>query len=244
MHTSKNHAENIVSSLMRFTRYAGRGRYCILAFLAATALASSSLSAAPVTVPGDLAPGFSYRLAFITSTATDATSTDINYYNTFVSNVAGGVPQLAALGTTWKAIGSTASIDARDNTGTNPASTGVPIYTLAGVRIANNNADLWDGTIQSPLNVWEDGTAAPAIAWTGSVASGTVFAGFALGTVSGVRGGNDGFTDSNWIDYGWQDVTTDYGLYAMSDVLVAPEPATMSLLAIGGLALLRRRRKR
>ncbi len=158
MHTSKNHAENIVSSLMRFTRYAGRGRYCILAFLAATALASSSLSAAPVTVPGDLAPGFSYRLAFITSTATDATSTDINYYNTFVSNVAGGVPQLAALGTTWKAIGSTASIDARDNTGTNPASTGVPIYTLAGVRIANNNADLWDGEVHNIINLTELGT--------------------------------------------------------------------------------------
>src|SRR5690349_5670387 len=85
--------------------------------------------AAPVTVPTSLNPGDQYRLAFVTSTTTDATSTSTFYYNTFVTNVANSVPELAALGTDWTVIGSTPGIDARTNTDTDPSnSTGFPIY--------------------------------------------------------------------------------------------------------------------
>ena len=41
-------------------------------------------------------------------------------------------------------VGSTAAIDARDNTGT--TGTGVPIYWLNGRKVANNYADFYDGS--------------------------------------------------------------------------------------------------
>src|SRR5690242_18076131 len=91
--------------------------------------------AALITVPPSLSVGDQYRLVFVTSTARNATSTNIADYNTFVTNTANGVAELVSLGTTWKVIGSTSSVSARDNTGTNPSSTGVPIYRLDGTRI-------------------------------------------------------------------------------------------------------------
>jgi hypothetical protein len=45
-------------------------------------------------------------------------SPDIDDYNAFLTEVASGVPELLALGTTWMAIAST--VDARDNTRTHP----------------------------------------------------------------------------------------------------------------------------
>jgi hypothetical protein len=44
--------------------------------------------AVPITVPIDYynTPGDQYRLAFVTSTTTLATSSDINYYNNFVDH--------------------------------------------------------------------------------------------------------------------------------------------------------------
>ena len=58
--------------------------------------------------------------------------------------------ELAALGTNWRVIGSTSSVDAKVHTDTDdsPAGpNGVPIYRLDGRIIANNYDDLWDGTV-------------------------------------------------------------------------------------------------
>ena len=52
---------------------------------------------------------------FVTSTTTDATSPDIGYYNSFVTNVADAVPELLALNATWTVIGSTSAISAATN---------------------------------------------------------------------------------------------------------------------------------
>ncbi|MFM7793043.1 MAG: hypothetical protein ACKO90_34810, partial [Microcystis panniformis] len=75
---------------------------------------------------------------------------------------------------TWKAIDSTATVAARDNTGTNPSSgTGVPIYLIDGNRVANNNADLWDGSIQTQINRTQtDGTYSNNV-FTGSDTNGS-----------------------------------------------------------------------
>ncbi len=98
-----------------------------LLVFAAFAVAPLAASAVPITVPTDLSPGDKYRLAFVTSTGRDTTSANIVDYNNFVTAHAAGVPELAALGTTWTAIGSTVAVDARDNTGTNPTvATGLP----------------------------------------------------------------------------------------------------------------------
>ena len=54
---------------------------------------ASRLYADPIIVPPGLNPGDKYRLVFVTSTTTDATSPDISYYNSFVTNVADDVPE-------------------------------------------------------------------------------------------------------------------------------------------------------
>ena len=108
-----------------------------------------------ITPPIGLNAGDQYRLAFVTSTERDGLSANIADYNAHVTAAASGVPELLALGTTWRAIASTAVVAARDNTNTNPDETGVPIYLLNGVQLASGNADLWDGTISVPLDVDE-----------------------------------------------------------------------------------------
>ena len=135
-------------------------RLCFFATTApiVVAAAATPSAAQPIARPSSLNVGDSYRLAFVTSSTTAATSTDIADYNAFAAATANAQPLLSALGTTWAAIATTSTVDARDNTGTNPnIDTGVPIFLLNDTRLADNNADLWDGEIAVNLNVDEAG---------------------------------------------------------------------------------------
>jgi hypothetical protein len=211
--------------------------------------------AQPIVTPGDGYTG-DYRIAFVTSNhdimATfDRTMAD---YNADVTTAAGLVTELNDLSTTWTAIASTPTVDARDNSGTNPSSTGIPIYTTSGLRIADDNADLWDGSIQNPI-FKDDGTSAGNLTggnayadytWTGSWADGTGASsgdGRQLSTDGTIRVSRGGRIDSSWMNGVSINSSDSRGarLYGISGVI--PEPATMSLLAIGGLALIRRRRR-
>ena len=112
----------------------------------------STTLAGPITVARGVPAGDQYRLAFVTSTTTDATSSNIDYYNAIVTNAANSEPARESLGTTWTAIASTAMVAARDNTNTNPVSVGLPIYNLAGQLVANSNPDLWDGHLSASIS--------------------------------------------------------------------------------------------
>jgi len=223
-------------------------KFFVAVFFVAILFATSSLQAVPITVPTDLNPGDTYRLAFVTSTTRDATSSNIADYNSFVAAVAAGEPALAALGTTWTAIGSTSTVDARDNTGTNPSSTGVPIYRLDDTRIADDNTDLWDGLLAAPLQTVPTGVLvlAQVSVWTGTDTAGlrSVPLGGAL-----VRRGRSVSSVNDWIQASTPGAANLFRLYAMSGVLtVIPEPSTMILVCIGATAVagwqLRRRRHR
>jgi len=115
----------------------------------ATLVTASAAQAALVVVPPGLNPGDQYRLVFVTDGTRDATSTNINDYNNFVTNQVTGsalATQLTTagfnLGTiTWKAIGSTSATSAKVNTGTDGSQPDVPIYLIDGNKVANNNAD-------------------------------------------------------------------------------------------------------
>jgi len=91
--------------------------------------------------------GDTYRFSFTSSETTQATSSDINYYNTFVQNLADASPLNvgAAQGVTWKVIGSTATVYARDNTSTNidVYGTGEATYLLDGTLVAPDYTKLW-----------------------------------------------------------------------------------------------------
>ena len=98
--------------------------------------------------PADLGAGDKFRLVFLSSTKTDATSTDIEDYNTFIQNlVAAGHDDIQDHSEGFRAVGCTAAVDARDNTGTNTNTdgAGVPIYWLNGDKVADDNADFYDG---------------------------------------------------------------------------------------------------
>ena len=160
----------------------------------ATLGTAGAAQAALMVVPTGLNPGDQYRLVFVTSGTIGGWyspiygSANINDYNNFVTNDAtGGTAGIdtaldVALNSagfnpntiTWKAIGSTQSVAARDNTDTNPTEfAGVPIYLIDGKKIANNYLDLWDGSIKVPINRTPvDSLFSGLGVWTGSSADG------------------------------------------------------------------------
>jgi hypothetical protein len=205
--------------------------------------------AVPITAPGGLNAGDVYRLAFVSSTLRDASSTNIADYNAYVTALANAVPELLALGTTWTAIGSTASVDARDNTATNPTvETGVPIYRLNGNLLATNYADLWDGSIALPLIIDETGAGQSGVAnvWTGTTTSGIAHATRPLGS-TGALSGDMTNAAANWIALGAAGLSTQlFRVYAISGPItyeVVPEPSTAALLALGLTAMVAVRRR-
>ena len=95
--------------------------------------------------PSGLSVGDKFRLIFVTSTQRNASPSNIGVYNTFVQNrAAAGHAAIQAYSSQFRVVGSTAAVDARDNTGT--TGTGVPIYWLNGNKVADNYADFYDGS--------------------------------------------------------------------------------------------------
>ena len=94
--------------------------------------------------PSGLQAGDMFRLLFVTSTMRDATSSDIADYNSFVQNAAAaGHAAIRGYSAGFRALASTESVDARDNTAT--TGTGVPIYWLNSSILADDYSDLYDG---------------------------------------------------------------------------------------------------
>jgi len=191
------------------------------------------------------AVGDTYRFAFFTSAKTTAESADIATYNTWVQGLANATTAYdigADDGATWKAIGSTATVDARDNTSTNPTvETGHAIFLLDGsTLIASDYADLWDGEIQNIIDLTEQGTVSAHWPFTGTYTDGTSVTGkptsfSPLGGGSDINQGNSSNV-TQWIWRTWTSapVTQELQMYALSDPLVilsdpelasAPNPA-------------------
>ncbi len=227
-------------------------RKCRVVFLLAivVAIQSRSLSAALVTIPAGLQPGTEYRLVFVTDAffQINGTSSNIADYNAFVISAANQAPSLAALATTWSAIASTTTVDARDNTGTNPfVSTGFPIFALNGSEVAANNADLWDGNLINPIETGENGLSIVNFIWTGTNAAG--IASSPIGSINPTCGA-DNMTTFPWLAAGDTDLPSSdkFSLYAISGILTVPIPEPSSIvlacLAAAGLAVTRLCRQR
>ena len=106
-------------------------------------------------IPSDLDTGDQFRVLFLSSIKTDATSTDIADYNTFIKNrAAAGHTDIQSYSAGFRAVGCTAAVDARGNTGTNTNTdgAGVPIYWLNGNKIADDNAGFYDGDWDDEAN--------------------------------------------------------------------------------------------
>lgn len=180
--------------------------------------------------------GDAYHLTYITSTARDATSTDIADYNAFVQTDATneGMGSVA-----WYAMGSTATVDAKDNA----VITGPVFNVYLSEYTAEDAADFWDlawpGSSPTQLNGDNKNV------HTGTGGGGTAHAGLELGASGGsVRIAWTGWTD--WVSAWRGEPTSDNReLVGISEELnLLPEPATLALLGLGGLATLIRRRRR
>ena len=228
----------------------------VCAGVALATLGTSAAQAALVVVPPGLNPGDQYRLVFVTAGTRNATSSDINDYNTFVTSQVTGsalATQLTTAGfnpntITWKAIGSTSATSAKVNTGTDGTQPDVPIYLIDGNRVANNNADLWDGSIAKSIDRTQIDTSKNASVWTGTQAGGSTGSplGNAIGFPPVANMGATIYTDSRWInDITFLSVSQSLSLYGMSSVLTVPsaavsvpEPSSLlGFITLGGLML-------
>ena len=206
---------------------------------------ASRSDAGIITVPPSLAPGAQYRLVFVTSGTSDALSNVVADYNTFVTNQANTNAALTALGTTWRAIASVASIpstvNAVDNVGATAASVG--IYRLDGIIVSPNTTSMFSGAISNPVLLNQSGSAnTDSTVWTGSNSHGT--ADFGLGAASHQADfGDSAASNGQWLAIDTFPTEFTFSLYAVSGVLTVPstsvpEPGSVGLTALGGAVLL------
>ena len=151
--------------------------------------------------PSGVGAGQQFRLIFLSSTKSAATSTSISTYNTFVQNrAADGHSDIQGYSSGFTVVGCTADVDARDNTATRytNANKGVPIYWLNGNKVADNYEDFYDETWDEEANDKNQlGTIGPDTSqeanypYTGCAHNGTesvdVSFSYALGDADGVR---------------------------------------------------------
>ena len=205
---------------------------------------------APVTVvpadwslvPSGLGPGDHFRLIFLSSATRTAEATDIATYNTWVQGLAAnGHTNIQDHSSTFRVVGSTAAVDARDNTST--TGTGVAIHWLNGDKAADDYEDFYDETWDEEASMRdESGTTvtAPTYVWTGSDDDGTTtnwHLGSNLGNVT-VGIPNSTSTGNGPLSSGVANVITlDRHLYALSGVfqvsLITDVPADWSLVPSG-----------
>ena len=190
-----------------------------------------------LSTPAGLTPGESFQFIFVTDGTTLSTSSDIADYNTFVNNQAGGATYNGTI-IQWSAIGSTLTVSATANIGTNPD----PVYLVSGVEVAKStttsSGGLWSGTLNNPINEDITGKAIASVVWTGTTPDGLPNDGahlagrvvFALSTI-----GDTTTSSSRWVDQGADTNTVGHPLYGISGVLtVVPEPSS---LWMSGIAL-------
>lgn len=212
---------------------------------------SAPADAAPLFPPG-LNAGDTYRIAFVTSTFRDATSTNIVDYNAFVTAAANSEPLFAALGVTWFAIGSTAATSAITNIGSSlPVPPFAGIFNTSGQLVATGTVDLCDSfDLLSPINFDEHGAAVPpSLVYTGSLQNcgiGPLALGGGLVVGVGYSNPNPGY--SSWIDGASGFAPDPYAFYGISGEITVsdiPEPGTSGLTALGmGLFFLAKMRRR
>ena len=210
----------------------------VLSVFALAAMAAGTASAGSIATPTGLDPGNQFRIVFVTTTTTPATSSDLSTYDSVVSSDATGYTY-GGNSPTWQAIVSSSTIDARDHIGLLSTSV-IPLYTVDGTKVSTGN--LWSGTLLSPINRYIDGSTHNYGAYTGTQADGTKSNPVGPVGTDWTNIGQSNATNSQWTAWTQADPVSLRNLYGISDVLTVPaavpEPSTVMLVGLGGLAAL------
>jgi len=208
----------------------------------------SRADAGIITVPPGLSPGDTYRLVFVTSDTTTATSPYIDYYNAFVTLKADS-SALAPLDASWMVIGSTEHVSAAFNIDVTDSATMKGIYNVAGQVVAYSTPALFNTNVTeliNPIDLDQYGDTLLSYVWTGTLGTtGNTIPYRALGDTD-VELGLDWLRFSEYLSEGADSINTaSYYLYAISSPLtVSPEPSAFGLSALGGAILLLARRRK
>ena len=134
-----------------------------LAALATSAQAQTEVPSSWSLIPSGLNAGDSFRLLIVTSTQQSAPFTGISSYDTVVQNdvSSNGHADIRSHSGIFKTLGCTRTTDATTHTGTGSSDTAAPIYWLDGAKIADDYADLYDGSWDSNAPKYPSGTDAP-----------------------------------------------------------------------------------
>ncbi|MCY3539855.1 MAG: hypothetical protein OXH10_08405 [bacterium] len=190
-------------------------------------------------VPSGVGPGGAFRLLFRTRLATTAESSDIGVYDSFVQGEAAtGHAAVREHASRFKAVGSTASVDARDHVGMNPTDgdhLDVPVYWLNGALVASGSAGFWsDSWAAAARTACRDEfgeylascNKVSGLVWTGSNTDGTKHAN-PLG--GGVQARVGRFFSSQSFSAATVHVDSNYNMLAVSQVFrVEPPPPAMT----------------
>ncbi len=212
---------------------------CLSMLVMASAVGTASAGLI-VSTPNGLNPGDHFRIMFVTTGTTTATSTSISTYDSFVNTDANGATYNGST-ITWQAIGSTSSVNAITHIGT----TGDAVYLVDGTKVASSDglSGLWSGGLLNAPDEYLNGTlASTATTWTGTATNGSSSS--PLGGGSLVEFGSPTSKTGIWVHASVDFNSSTYNLYGISNDLVVqsapsvPEPSTVVLAAVGGLSAL------
>ena len=184
--------------------------------------------------PLGLGAGETFRLLFMTEDHRDATAADIGVYDAHVREAArDGHAAIRRYADHFRVVGSTAAVDARDHTRTNPNNAGhtdAEVWWLNGERVAANNAGFWSDTWENWAMAdrrFESGERSTSNdwPWTGTRTDGAKEAN-PLGA-SNARRGRFSTTDADTgpISYNTVASTQDHAFYGISPLFrVEPTP--------------------
>ena len=186
-------------------------------------------------VPDCLSPGDQYRILFVSRKfiPDSVASNTINSYNDWVQQVAAASSDadFAAISSSFKMFGSTAATSARDNTGTTGMGTGIRTFYFKGNKVADDYADLYDGSWDSQEPYDEHGAVLSNVirVMTGSTSGGLKSSSRPIRAASILM--NEitatGLPQTLNSELFWSDnASPSQRLYALSGVLIAPTTPT------------------
>ncbi len=200
-----------------------------------------------LSTPAGLSNGDKFQFIYVTPTQTPTTSTDIATYNTFVnaSVNTGDATYLGKL-VQWKALGSTDTVSALQNLGTNPYG----IYQSNGTKVANSldSSGLWSGSgdiIGATMDLAGGGASRPIVSGTNPNSGGMYIGGNGGPLARHTLGnptyqqlvGNASEGNGGWLAADFGGVLQPGYMYAVSEVLTVGPPARAPENLIGLLRL-------